>query len=464
MKVPPKPSDDPDQQFVAARALLDQILRVPELEEFFDLDDRPDTKMVYSQAATIWLLILQRLRGGASLSKVVSEAVNYQTDLFPDNKRVREGTLSENTSTFSKARTRLPLDAIEAFSRQVCDHLGRTAERVFENRRVFILDGTTITLPPTPGLKKAFPPASNQHGESVWPVAMLMVAAELETGCILVPKIDPMYGPENSSEAAQARQVVTELPEGSLVLADSGFGIFSVAHHSRAAGHDFLLRLSMQRFKSYRKKAELIDSGEGYKSYQMRWTPTPKEHKNNPDLPADASLDVFIHEVKLASGKTLAMVSSTEFDAMCLADLYRRRYDVEFDIRDVKVTMDTENIRAKSAEMVIKELMGSVIAYNLVSQLRRGAAKLAKVEPRRLSFSGVWLSFQDHLLRKQCETFEQWQMAFTKALVSASKRRLPARKAPREYPRVAHSRRPKTTKFQKSLRKKKPDPNLPPPG
>ena len=455
MTASPSPSDAPDHQFVAARALLDEILRVPELENVFDLDDRPNTKMVYSQAATIWLLILQRLRGGASLSEVVSEAVNHQADLFPDNKRVREGTLGENTSTFSKARKRLPLEAIEKFSRRVCDYLGRTSERIFDDRRVFIIDGTTITLPPTPSLKRAFPPATNQHGESVWPVAMLMVAAELQSGCILIPKVDPMYGPNNSSEAKQAREIVGELPESSIVLADSGFGIFSVAYHTHQAGHDFLFRLSMTRFKSHRKKAELIDQGEGYKSYRHQWTPSAKERKSNPDLPDDASLDVFIHEVELEGGTTLAMVSGMDFDATCLAELYRRRYDVEFDIRDVKVTMDTENIRAKSVEMVMKELMGSIVAYNLVAQLRRGAAKLAKVPPRRLSFSGVWLSFQDHLLRKQCETFEQWQFAFTKALLSASKRKHPHRKEPRDYPRIAHTRRPKTTKFQKSLRRKK---------
>ena len=416
---------------------------------------KPTNRQVHSQAATIWLLILQRLRGGASLSEVVSEAVNHQADLFPDNKRVREGTLGENTSTFSKARKRLPLEAIEKFSRRVCDYLGRTSERIFDDRRVFIVDGTTITLPPTPSLKRAFPPATNQHGESVWPVAMLMVAAELQSGCILIPKVDPMYGPNNSSEAKQAREIVGELPESSIVLADSGFGIFSVAYHTHQAGHDFLFRLSMTRFKSHRKKAELIDQGEGYKSYRHQWTPSAKERKSNPDLPDDASLDVFIHEVELEGGTTLAMVSGMDFDATCLAELYRRRYDVEFDIRDVKVTMDTENIRAKSVEMVMKELMGSIVAYNLVAQLRRGAAKLAKVPPRRLSFSGVWLSFQDHLLRKQCETFEQWQFAFTKALLSASKRKHPHRKEPRDYPRIAHTRRPKTTKFQKSLRRKK---------
>jgi len=403
------------------------------------------------------MLILQRLGGGSTLSDLVTHVLKHGRDIFPENKRVREGTLSENTSSYSQARKRLPLSVVEAFSRQVCDHLGRTAERVFDDRRVFIIDGTTVTLAPTPALREAFPPATNQYGESVWPVAMLMVASELQSGCVLLPQVDPMYGPNNSSEADQGRRIVQQLPENSVVLADSGFGIFSVAYHSKQSGHDFLFRLSMSRYKALRKQAQLVDQGEGFKTYQLTWRPSVKDRKSNPDLPQDTAIEVFIHEVELDGGTTLATVSSLEIDASTAANLYCRRYDVEFDIRDLKVTMDTENIRATSAEMVQKELMTSVVAYNLTAQFRRQAAKLARVEPRRLSFSGVWTSFREILLYGQSKTFDEWLVTYTGALISASKRCLPNRKTARSYPRVALPRRPKTTKFQKSLRGKKKD-------
>ena len=55
-----------------------------------------------------------------------------------------------------------------------------------------------------------------------------------------------------------------ELPDNSVVLADSGFGIFSVAYHSKWSGHDFLFRLSISRYKAFRKQAQLVDEGEGY--------------------------------------------------------------------------------------------------------------------------------------------------------------------------------------------------------
>ena len=95
---------------------------------------------------------------------------------------------------------------------------------------------------------------------SVWPVAMLMVANEMQSGCALLPQVDPMYGEHNASEAEQARRIVKQLPARSIVLADANFGIYSVAYHSTQSQHDFLFRLTKSRFKPLRRRAELIDN------------------------------------------------------------------------------------------------------------------------------------------------------------------------------------------------------------
>ena len=60
------------------------------------------------------------------------------------------------------------------------------------------------------------------------------------------------------------------------------------------------------------------------------------------------------------------MVTNVEANAQSLGELYLCRYRIEFDIRDLKVTMDTENILARKLDTAKKELLGSVIAYNLV--------------------------------------------------------------------------------------------------
>jgi len=254
--------------------LLVDLIALPDLQSVFDDEDCDEAKRVYTQAPTLTLLILQRLGGGLTLTAAVQELLKHHTDILPRNRRVLEGTLSENNSAYNKARQKLPLRKVEAFSNAICDHLAARSKPVWEGRRVMILDGTTITLPPTPALKKAFPPASNQYGESVWPVAMLMVASEMATGCVLVPEVDAMYGENNSSEAAQAERVIDRLPCDSLVLADSGFGIFRVAYHCSQRDREFVFRLTASRFKSLRKKDTLVEDEQGFRTWHLLWQPS----------------------------------------------------------------------------------------------------------------------------------------------------------------------------------------------
>ena len=433
----------------SASTILSQLVNIPETKRLLDSNLRSNAKMIFSNGLTIWMLIHQRLCGGATLEQTVSHVLEHDRHLLPENKRTAEFTLSTNPSGYSAARKRLKLEQLEDFSHAVCDHLASIAVPVIGNRRVFIIDGTTITLAPTAPLVKAFPPAPNQHGESVWPVAMLMVAAELQTGCVLVPQVDPMFGPNRSSEAKQSRAIVQKLPANSIVLADAGFGIFSVAYNSQQAGHDLLFRLSQSRFISYLKSAKLIDSGDGYQSYSVDWTPSVKDRKSNPDLPSDAKLKVVLHYIERENEEPLYIVTNLNVSASSASELYSHRYKIEFDIRDLKVTMDTENIRARSLDMVMKELLASTIAFNLTMQFRRQAAKLAQVEPRRLSFKSCWVIFQDHLLLGEEENYSGWQARFTRALLLAGQKKLPQRKSPRSFPRKAHPRRPKSTKFMK---------------
>ena len=440
-----------EEDFASAVGLLHQL--IPE-EDFpaYSLDVSPAT--VYTTLVTLWMLTLQRLGGGMSLAAVVKDVLAYSRDLLPDNKRVREGTLSENSGAFSQARKRLPIELVRKFSGTVSQSLIDRSASWFGDRRAFIIDGTTMTLAPTSSLRNAYPPATNQHGQTVWPVMMLMVAHELQSGCALIPEFGAMYGPDNTSEARQAAAIARRIPRGSLILADAGFGIFSVAQALRGAGHDLLFRLTKSRFKSLRRSAERIDQTEHSAHYRLTWVPSLKDRKTNPDLPADARLEVYLHEVELDNGERLYLVTTLEVDSQIAAHMYGHRYDVEHDIRDLKVSLGIESIRAKSDDLVQKELLCSVVAYNLVLHLRREAAKQAKVEPRRLSFTGVWTTMQVYLLQQPPCSAVQWIARYERALRSAAKAKLPHRPG-RTHPRQAHPRRPKSTKFMQQQARQK---------
>jgi len=436
-----------EDEFTSAVEMLQRLLPGEELNQL--QPSSPAT--VYTTMVTLWMLILQRLGGGKSIQAIVKEVLAHNRDLLPKNKRIQEETLSENSGAYSEARKRLDLTTVEFFAKRVCDSLIESSQPWFDGRRAFIIDGTTITLAPTDELKEAFPPATNQHGETVWPVAMLMVAHELQSGCALPPEIGAMYGEDNTSEAKLAREIAKRIPGGSIVLADAGFGIFSVAYHTVGSGQQILFRLTKSRFKSLRRKAALVEQTEHTSMYRLTWTPTAKDRKSNPELPLDAALEVILHEVPI-EGETLYLVTTLAVSSQQAGEFYSYRYDVEHDIRDIKVTLDTENIRAKSVAMVKKELLTSMVAYNLVVQFRRQAAKLAKVPPRRLSFTGVWNTFESFLLHQPPCSASDWQQRFEKALKIAARDKLPHRPG-RTHPRRAHPRRPKSTKFMKQQAK-----------
>ncbi|WP_406698065.1 hypothetical protein V5E97_04340 [Singulisphaera sp. Ch08] len=93
-------------------------------------------------------------------------------------------------------------------------------------------------------------------------------------------------------------------------MADAGFGIFQVAHAMVLAGHDILFRLTKTRFESMRRRAKIISQTAHGMRYRLKWTPSAKEHKTNPDLPADASVMIELHEVKLETGEPLYLVTT----------------------------------------------------------------------------------------------------------------------------------------------------------
>ena len=433
-----------DEEFTCAIEVLHRIL--DEAEPKWIQPSGPAT--IYTSVVTLWMLTLQRLGGGKTLKAIVKDVLSQNRNLLPPNKRIEEGTLSKNSGAYSNARKRLKLETVESFVNRVCDSLIESSLPWFNGRRAFILDGTTTTLEPTEELKTAFPPASNQHGDSVWPVAMVMVAHELQSGCALVPEIGAMYGENNTSEAKLARKINKRIPRGSIVLADSNFGIFSVAYYTIGGGQQILFRLTKSRFKSLRKKATLLAKTEQTSTYQLTWTPTAKDRRTTPELPEDAAIEVILHEVPI-DGDTLYLVTTLQVSSAQAGEFYSYRYDVEHDIRDIKCALETEDIRAKSVDMFKKELLTSIVAYNLVVQFRRQAAKLANLPPRRLSFTDVWTTFKSYLIKQPPCSVPDWQKRYEDALKIAATDKLPNRPG-RSYPRRAHPRRPKSTKFMKS--------------
>ena len=403
---------------------------------------------VFTSSVVLWMLVYQRLKPDASLEAAVKHLLETRPSYLPNNKRLTENTLSLATGSYSRARSRLPLEVVKWFANEVSNGIVACTEPSLDDRRYFLVDGTTIALAPEKELQIAFPPSSNQHGEGTWPIALLTVFHELASGCALLPEVGAMYGEKAVSETELCRRGIEKLPENSVVMGDAGFGIFGVAYQSKRLGHDFFLRMKKANFESLRKQATLITQGDHYKTYTHQWLPTKNNRKTQPELPVEAAVDVYLHEVEVSEKLTLYLVTSLDHDALTLAELFQRRVDVEIDIRNLKVVLDTENIRAKSVDIFEKELVTSVVAYNLVSQVRSEAAKINNLSPRRMSFKKTWTTLQTFFLRHMHTEPKKWREAFRLMMFYAIKDKLPKRPK-RKAERAAYRKRPKDMQFKK---------------
>ena len=409
---------------------------------------------VDTASVVLWMLVYQRMNPDTSLEMAVKNLLDVRPQILPDNKRVTNKTLSSNTSTYSQARKRMPREAAAWFAGRVSETLIAATEPTFQGRRVFEMDGTTITLAPEAALQAAFPPASNQYGEGVWPVALLVVAHEMASGAATIPEVGAMYGEQAVSETALARPIIQRLPPDSILMADSNFGIFAMAHDTQSAGHSFVFRMTASRFKSLRKKATLVEETANSKVYTLKWEPSGKERKAHPDIPLNTSYKVRLHEIVINEHLTLQLVTNLPDSTAALAGLYQRRTDIETDIRNLKIVLDAERIRARSVDMFHKELLLSMVSYNLVSQFRRQAAELINEPPRRMSFKRTWTTFGVFLLPHMHTDPAAWRERYRVALGYATQDKLPNRPN-RKFPRETYPRRPKSNQFKTRKRKPK---------
>jgi hypothetical protein len=397
---------------------------------------------IFSPWVVVWLMVFQRLHQNASLSRAVAELrLGPVAAALPDCKRVRDDTVSVNTGGYSQARSDLPRDAAIVVTDHVFQTLASTQQPAWKGRRAFLLDGTTLSAPHTAELVDHFPPAENQHGRSHWPVVHVVTAHDLGSGFATRPEWGAMYGPQAVSEAALCRRLVGRLGPPAVILADRNFGIFSVAHAATQAGHDVVCRLKDDRWE--RMVAAAVPTGPG--QWTLEWRPSRWDRQANPDLPADAVVRGRLIEVTVAHGGQAVRLRlfTTEMTATVeeMARFYALRWNIETDIRDVKQTLQLHRPRGRSVDIVAKEILLGVVAYNLVIQVRRMAAERAEIEPRRLSFKRVLDLVQAY--GDGCVAtpdVQEWHDRFERLLKAAAQCRLPVRKRFRSYPREVIAR------------------------
>ncbi|MCW8807653.1 MAG: transposase, partial [Rhodanobacter sp.] len=90
------------------------------------------------------------------------------------------------------------------------------------------------------------------------------------------------------------------------------------------------------------------------------------------------------------------LLSPAEAGVQDLKSLYAPRWNVELDLRNIKITPGLDRLVCKTPSMNEKQWCVGLLAYNLIRLLMLRSAKLADVLPRQLSFKHslqLWLAW-----------------------------------------------------------------------
>jgi hypothetical protein len=410
-------------------------------EFFVQLQERLNLQArgIYSLAVVVWLMLWQRLDGHGSLAMAVQQVVQGALgDLLPPDKRVRERRVSSNTGGLARARKRLPIEVVEAVCDAIFTQLTAPAEPDLGLlSRLYLLDGSSLRLEHTPSLVAAYPPGSNQYGAAHWPVIRTLVAHHLSSGLATRPCWGPMYGAEAVSEQGLVEQILPRLPDGAVLLADCNFAVFSVVWAARHNQCGVLFRITEARPRRIAGGFPPPANSER----RVEWRPSRDDRRAHPELPADAVVAgrLIVAHVEGEQGNRIKLYLFTTLEEPReeLVELYRRRWDIELDIRTLKQTLQLHSLNSKSPEMAEKELLLAIAGYNLVRSVQMAAARQVNLAPRRLSFSRVQAVVMTALPRLATITdAPQWEAEYQQVLRWAAQGKLPNRQGRRSYPRA----------------------------
>ena len=390
---------------------------------------------VFSLAVVIWPMIFQRLQDKGTLAVAVQHVVRgLPPELNPRiGKRPREHKVSSNTGGYNRARQMLPREVVQTVSDQIFEQLMAPEP----GQRMFLLDGTTLTMPNTPSLPEADPPSRNQRGESHWPILRLLVAHDLDSGIALRPEWGPAAGAKTVSEQQLAEPLIQRLPAGAGIMGDQNFGVFSIAWAAQQSGHPVLLRTTPVRAKS--AFGSVSNSGT---DVNVEWNPSRHDRKSHPGLPCDASVKgrLIIQKVYPSDGSTpikLHLFTTLDVSAKKIVHNYAQRWNIETDLRNIKKTIHLETLDCRTPDMIAKELILAITAYNMVRGVINESAQRTGMDPRRYSFSRVLDLINSWLPHLACLSSEAERNAEYERLISyAGECKLYKRKKSASYPRA----------------------------
>ena len=340
---------------------------------------------VFSPVTTIWGFLSQVLSEDHSCRDAVSRIIAH---------RAANGVTvcSPNTASYCNARSRVRTRVLSTLAMGTAEELQTSAgdQWKWNGRSVFIVDGSSVSMPDTPKNQAMYPQPPQQATGLGFPLARIAVLLSLATGACHDLAIAPYQG-KGTGETNLFRRMYDTLKPGDVVLADALFDDYFIACELCNRGIDIVARAQYERTGSWaaesRPDGDILVwqrpnkprgmTGEHYRTYPkhllMRQVTVDARDKNN----------------RVKQFNVVTTILALSIDGKQIGDLYERRWEGEVDIRSIKCTMQMDILRCKTPDMVHKEIWTHLLAYNLLRTVMAVAANENDIEPRKVSFKGA---------------------------------------------------------------------------
>ena len=316
-------------------------------------------------------------------------------------------------AAFCKARMRLKLQALYLLLERSVTQLQQDALDTSRwlGHRVFFMDGSSFSMPDTPQLQEHFGQPGCQQPGCGFPVAHWL--ALMHAGSGMITKM--LASPLRTHDQSKATQLHDELQTGDVLVADRAFCSFAHLVLLWQRGVHALLRIHQRTIVDFTPGRAHVDPRGGKSDCKKglprsRWLRslgmtdqvvewlkpvncptwmTDEQFAALPDSIEVRELRYTIHEKGFRPKQitlVTTLVDAEVYSLQALADLFRRRWEIETNFAHLKTTMKMDVLKCKTVEGVLKELQMFALVYNLVRQVMLLAAVRQRVDVHRISF------------------------------------------------------------------------------
>jgi hypothetical protein len=369
------------------------VLPEDAIQQAFDKEEATfadDEDAVYTPAITLWAFLSQVLFKDQHRSCVA--AVARVIVLLVALKRE---PCSSNTGAFCRARGKLSESVLRRLTVDLADGCQRQLDeaQLWHGRHVYLVDGTTVSMPDTPENQETYPQNSQQKKGLGFPIARVVVAMSLASGMLTGMAMGPYAGKE-TGEPALLRSLLDGFKRGDILLADRYYCSYFMVAMLQELGIDFVARLHQRRPVDFRRGRRL-----GKDDQVITWDRPPRPKWMDQQTYDRMPTSIEIREIRVYVSQpgyrvdsfvvVTTLTDAKEYPKEEIADLYNCRWLAELDIRAIKITMGMDILRCKTPEMVRKEMWTCLLAYNLIRRTMLQSALEAGVSPRSLSFTAA---------------------------------------------------------------------------